>query len=109
MVGKLFQVIFSLKSRTRLKEISEYHKENVSKEVSKKVRQKIVAEASKLKELPESKPILPGTENMDYEVRYTKAWSFKIIFRVFNPKNIVRILTIRHDKEAPEDILKDID
>jgi len=47
-------------------------------------------------------------EDINFEVRYTKAWSYKIIFRILNPLNIVHILTIRHDKEAPEEVKKDL-
>ena len=108
MVGKLFRVAFSRLAQRRLKEITDYHRETASIKVAKKLREGILDEAEKLKKLPASKPLLPTTENYDYEVRYTKAWSFKIIFRVFNPKNLVRILTIRHDSEAPEEIAKDL-
>lgn len=62
----------------------------------------------KLEKLPESKPKLSGMEHLDYDVRYTKKWSYKIIFRVLNPQNIVRVLTIRHDKENPVHIEQDL-
>lgn len=108
MVGKLFRVIFSRKSRQRLKEISDSYEDQASPAVARKVRKGLVSSARQLEKLPESKPILPGTEDLDYPVRYTKKWSFKIIFRVLNARRIVRILTIRHDKEDPEDIYKDL-
>lgn len=108
MVGKLFRVIFSPKSRQRLREISDYHKKNASPAVAKKIRRGIISSARKLEKLPESKPKLPGTEDLDYTVRYTKKWSYKVIFRVLKMDKIVRILTIRHDKEDPEDIRKDL-
>lgn len=107
MVGRLFKVLFSPIARQRLQDISDYYVRNANSTTSRKIRQGIVDEARKLERLPESKPLLPNTESLDYEVRYTKAWSFKIIFRIINPKNIVRVLTIRHDSEDPEDVLKD--
>ena len=107
MVGKLFRVIFSRKAKQRLKDISDYNTRTASSAVSKKIRQEIVKEARKLEKLPTSKPQLPDTDDYDYEVRYTKAWSFKIIFQVLG--NIVSILTVRHDKENPEDIKKDLE
>ncbi len=109
MVGTLFRVIFSRKARRRLRDISDYYTQTASPDVGRKVRQEIVDQTRKLENLPESKPIVPGTEDLDYEVRYIKAWSFKIIFRVLNPIRIVRILTIRHDKEDPEDVKGDLE
>jgi len=103
MVGKLFRVIFSRKARQRLKDISDYNTRAASPAVSKKVRQGIIDQARKLEKLPASKPKLPDTEDYDYEVRYTKAWSFQII------GDIVRILTTRHDKEDPENIKEDLE
>lgn len=107
MVGKLFRVIFSRKARQQLKDISDYNTRTASSAVSNKIRQEITKEARKLEKLPASKPKLPNTENYDYDVRYTKAWSFKIIFRIIG--DMVRILTIRHDKEDPEEVEKDLE
>lgn len=110
MVGKLFQVMFTRTSRQRLKEITDYVVEGTkSKAVGQHVRRGILAEAKKLEKLPGSKPILPDTEDYHYQVHYTKAWNYKIIFRVINPKNLVRILTIRHDKELDEDVRQDLE
>ena len=108
MVGKLFQVIFSSTAKKRLRDISDHYTSTASPAVGRKIRHGIVTEAKKLEKLPESNPVLPNTEDVNFEVRYSKAWSYKIIFRVLNPFNIVRILTIRHDKEAPEEVKKDL-
>lgn len=109
MVNKLFRVAFSRIAKQRLREISDYTARTASPAVSRKVRRGILKEARKLEKLPASKPPLPGTEDYGYEVRYTKAWSYKIIFRIFNPKNLVRIMTIRHDAELGEDVRKDFE
>lgn len=108
MVGKLFRVIFSRKSRSRLKEISDYYEDTASPATARKVRKGLVSTAKKLEKLPESKPLLPGAEDLNYPVRYTKKWSFKIIFRVLKVSKIVRILTTRHDKEDPKNVMKDL-
>ncbi len=105
---KLFRVIFSKQSRQRLREISDYQQRKASVSVARKIRKGIVDEGKKLHTLPESKPILPGTEDFDPAVRYAKKWDYKIIFSVFKKKNQVSITTVRHDKENPEDILKDL-
>ncbi len=107
MVGKLFRVIFSRKSQKQLKGISDYVAENASPTQAKKVRKAIKKASDDLERLPESKPILPGTEHLPNKIRYTKKWSYKIIFRVIG--DIVRILTIRHDKENPEDVKNDLE
>lgn len=64
--------------------------------------------ARALEKNPESRSLMPGTENREEEIRYTKAWSYKIIFEVLSLKYIVRILTVRHDKEDPDKILDDL-
>lgn len=108
MVGKIFRVLFSSKSRDQLKDITDYHRRNASASVATKTRKAIREEAQKLEKLPSSRPIYPGTEDMDGEIRYAKKWSYKIIFEVFSPKKLVQILTIRHDAEDPDDILDDL-
>jgi plasmid stabilization system protein ParE len=108
MVGNIFRVIFSSKARKQLKEISDYQTRIASPTVAKKIRSEIRKEAAKLENLPASKPILPGTEDRKEEIRYAKKWSYKIIFQVLNPKNLVRILMVRHDAEDLDDILDDL-
>lgn len=76
--------------------------------MASKINKGIRDEAKKLNKLPSSRPIYPGTEDMDGEIRYAKKWSFKIIFEVLNPKKLVQILTIRHDAEDPNEILDDL-
>jgi plasmid stabilization system protein ParE len=105
MVESVFQVVFSRKAMEDLRRIVDYLSQKASKSVGEQVRYRILDQAESLQNLPESKPILPGIEDFEHEVRYTKAWSYKIIFRIFHPTNTVRILTIRHDKEDPEDII----
>lgn len=106
MVGKIFKVIFSRKSQKQLKEISDYVTKNASPTQAKRVRNAIKKAGDDLGKLPESKPIVSGTEDLPVQIRYTKKWSYKIIFRVIG--DIVRILTIRHDKENPEEVKKDL-
>ena len=108
MVEDVFQVVFSRKARQDLRNIIDYLGQKTSIPICEKVRKRILDESEDLKKLPESKPILPGMEDLKFEVRYAKAWSYKIIFRIFHPTNTVRILAIRHDKEDPEDIINKI-
>jgi plasmid stabilization system protein ParE len=103
-VVKLFKVIFSRQARQRLRAISDRYERISSPSVARKIRNGIVDQAQKLERFPEKKPILPDTEDYDPAVRYTKAWRYKIIFSVFKKKGQVRITTIRHDKEDPENI-----
>ncbi len=108
MVGQIFRILFSRKSRNRLKEISDYHQRTSSPLVAGKVARGLKDEAQKLERLPSSRPTYPGSEELGGEVRYAKKWSYKIIFEILNPEKLVRILTIRHDAEDPEDIMDEL-
>ena len=102
MVGKIFKVIFSRNAQKSVKRISDYYEENASPSVAKKVRKQIAAEAKTLHRLPESKPVLPTKKTVDPPYRYTKKWSFKIIFQIFKKKDSVNVVDVLHDKENPD-------
>ena len=104
----IFKVIFGKKARRDLKDISDYYQKTASPKVAKKVRKGIVDSAQKLQNFPHRKPILSGTEGEDSPVRYTKKWSFNILFSIFMDKNEVEVLRIRHDKEPPEKTIKSV-
>jgi plasmid stabilization system protein ParE len=101
--------VFSNKAKERLREISNDYQERAGGSVSRKVRMGIAKAAKELNTQPERKPLLRFTKGIDYEIRYTKAWSYKIIFRVLEENKVVRILTIRHDKEALGKVLIDVE
>jgi len=105
VVGKIFNVIFSQRAQRRLNQITDYYEENASRTVARKVRKSILDAADELKKLPASKPILPGTEEIDFDVRYTKSYSYKLIFRIETTADTVRILDISHDAEDPEKVI----
>lgn len=104
----IFKVIFGQQARQDLKDISDYHQKNASSAVAKNVRKEIIDSAKKLKTFPQRKPILEGTEDREPPVRYTKKWSFKILFSIFEDKKQVDILRIKHDKELPEKTIKSV-
>lgn len=108
MVGNDFKIVFSKKSKTQILSIYRYYAQIASPEVGIKIRKKIIEESKKLKILPNSKPLLPNIEKLNFQVRYTKVFSFRIIFRVLEQRNQVNIITIRHDKTSDDDILKDL-
>ena len=108
MVGKLFKVLFTRKAHRKLDQITGYYEKEVSVSVANKIRKKILDSSEELEKLPESKPILEGTENFTPKVRYAKGWSFKIIFSVFKKREEVTVLDIRHDKENPKDIIDEL-
>ena len=108
MVDQLFQIIFSHKAKQRIKEISDYYIQTTSPIVAQKIRNGIKEEARKLEKFPASKPKLPEAEDLSADIHYTKAWSFKLIFQIVNSTNTVRILTIRHDSEHPDDVKEDL-
>jgi len=104
----IFKIVFTSKARRNLRDISEYHQKTASPAVADKVRKGIIDSTKNLKTFPHRKPILVGTEDMEPPVRYTKKWSFKILFRIFSSKNQVQVLGIRHDKEPPEKTIKSV-
>ena len=99
---KLFKVVLSENARKRLAEIFSYYKHHASQSTALKVHNRLLDAAQSLERFPESKPILPGTENDKYPKRYSKAWSFKIIFTIFQKKRQVNVIDIYHDKQDPE-------
>lgn len=99
---ELFKVIISRDARKVLSKIFGYYKENASEATAQKIRKGILDEAQKLERYPESGSILPGTEKDKEPRRYKKAWSYKIIYRIFQKKKEVRVIDFIHDKEDPE-------
>lgn len=108
MVGKLYQVVISRLARQHLKDISDYLIENESLETAQKVRSGLLKTAKDLEKTPEIQPLLPGTEDKDPPYRYARKWSYKIIFRIFEPKDEVRVLDFFHSKQN-SDKLKDLE
>ena len=104
----IFKIVFTSKARRNLKGISDHYQRTASPRVANKVREGIIDSTEKLKTFPHRKPILSGTEDMNPPVRYTKKWSFKILFRIFSGKKQVQVLGIRHDKEPPEKTIKSV-
>ena len=101
MVGKLFRVIFARSARDKLRDIHNYNAENVSDDYALKVSRGLVQEARKLSKLPDSRPLLPTGQSSDPPYRYAKKWSIKIIFRVFQSNDEVRVEELLHDAEDP--------
>ena len=108
MVEWLYNVVLTKLARKKLTKIARDVAEHSSPATAKRVRKDLLGAAVKLENLPHSKPKLPGTEDLDYEVRYTKRRKYKIIFRILESLGLVRVLTIRHDAEDPDDVLNDI-
>jgi|GEM_PF-4486524 len=73
MVSPVYQILFSPKAKERLREISENYLERAGGSVSRKVRTGIIKAARELEQQPARKPLLRFTEEIDYEIRYTKA------------------------------------
>jgi len=102
MVGKIFKVVISRPAANNLKEIVDYYRRKASPEVARKVRRNLIDETKTLERLPESKPLLPVKEKTEPPYRYTKKWSFKIIFQVHKKEDTVSVIDYLHDKESPE-------
>ena len=98
----MYRVIVSNPAQKRLKEIYDYLTENSSDTTAKKVRRSLLETTKSLEKMPQRRSILPGTENLNPPYRYAKKWSYKIIFRIIEPKKEVRVLDFFHEKQNPK-------
>ena len=105
MIGRLFRVFFSSKARRDLDRLEAEHEDRISKANARELRKGIEAAAKKLERTPRVRPNLPDTEDHPMEIRYTKFWSYKIIFVVFKKAGEVLLLMIRHDAQDHDDTL----
>ena len=98
----MYRVIVSNPAQKRLKEIYDYLIENSSEPTANKVLRSLLETAKSLEKMPQRRSILPGTETLNPPYRYAKKWSYKIIFRIIEPKKEVRVLDFFHKKQNPE-------
>ncbi len=99
MVGKIFRVLFSGFARRRVRQIHDFEERVNGKKRAGAVRREILKQAAELEKLPSSNP--PYLDGNGQDIRYRKAFRYKIIFRVSNQSGEVIILTIRNDAEDP--------
>ena len=99
---ELFKVIISRDARKVLRKIFGYYKENASEATAKKIKEGLLDKAQSLNRYPERGTLLPGKKEEKHPRRYTKAWSYKVVYRVFQKKKQVRVVDFIHDKEDPE-------
>ena len=107
MVGKIFRVIFTRYAQRRRRQINDFEEKVNGKRYALKVQKAIDTEAKKLEQLPEANPTYEDHDS-DYEVKYTKARGYKILFRVLKKVGDVVILTIRNDAENPDKIRDEV-
>jgi plasmid stabilization system protein ParE len=103
MVGEIFRVILTGYAQCRRRQIDDFETRVNGKPHANKVQREISKQANKLENLPGAYPLYLD-HNEDFEVRYHKAFDYKIIFRVFKKVGEVLILTIRNDAEDPNKI-----
>lgn len=97
-----FRVIVSHSAKVKLKEIYTYVKENTSSQLAIKIRDGLLEEVENLQSRPESKPLLRMKKQVVPPYRYSKKWSYKIIFQFFENENLISIIDFMHDRENPE-------
>ena len=107
MVGGVFRVLFSRKAQRRRQQITDFETQSADARKARKVQRKIAAAAKKLEQLPAANPIYQRDED-GTTYRYTKAFSYKLIFRVFEKAKEVFIITVRHDAEDPDVVNNDL-
>ena len=102
MVGKLFRVVLTKPAIAKLKKIHSNYRKRESVELADKIKGGLISESKTLKEQPSSKPLLRTKKKVIPPYRYTKKWSYKIIFQVFQNDDTVIVNEFMHDKENPE-------
>lgn len=107
MVGRIFRVLFTNNAQRRRGIIDDFETKKGGKRTAAKVQRAIDKAADKLEKTPEANPIyLLDGEKTDYN--YTKAFGYKLIFKLFKKVGDVLIVTIRHDREDPDDVRNDL-
>ena len=102
MVKKIFRVVLTQPAIEKLKKIHKNYRKRESVELANKIKNGLLTETKTLKRLPSSKPLLRTKKNVVPPYRYTKKWSFRIIFQVFENEDTVIVNEFLHDKENPK-------
>jgi len=107
MVRKVFRVIFTRYAQRRRQQIFDFEKNLNGKHYAREVQRAIDKESQKLQNLPEAHPTYLNHDS-NYEIKYTKALDYKIMFQVLKKVGEVIILTIRNDAEDPDKIRDEV-
>lgn len=107
MIGKVFRVLFTRSAQRRRNIIDDFETKKSGKRRAKKVQQAIDDAADRLEKLPEANPnyLIDGKKSGH---KYTKAFGYKVIFKIFKKIGDVLIITIRHDNEDPSEVERDL-
>lgn len=103
MVGSIFRVIFTRYAQRRRREIFDFEEKLNGRRYAQKVQRSIDKQAKKLEKLPGAYPPYLDHDS-EYEVRFTNALEYKILFTILKNVGDVIILTIRNDAEHPDKI-----
>jgi hypothetical protein len=89
MVGRIFRVLFTKNAQRRRGIIDDFETKKGGKRTAAKIQ----------------RYLLDG-EKTDYN--YTKAFGYKLFFKIFKKIGEVLIITIRHDNEDPDEVDRDL-
>ena len=106
MVRTVFRVIFSGFARRRMRQIHDFEENVNDKRRASTIGSEILKQAAELQKLPDANPNYLDADDTD--IRYRKAFSYKIIFRVLRKTGEVLILTVRNDAENPSKIKEEL-
>jgi plasmid stabilization system protein ParE len=107
VVGRIFRVVFTRKSQRRRQQITDFEKQSADAKKARKVQREIDKAAKKLAKTPDANPTFQIDED-GTRYRYTKAFDYKIIFKVFKKIGEVLVITVRHDAEDPDVVDNDL-
>ncbi|MEM8584908.1 MAG: type II toxin-antitoxin system RelE/ParE family toxin [Bacteroidota bacterium] len=107
MVGQIYRVLFSHKAQRRRQQINVFETQLGGANKARKVQREIDKTAKKLEKLPKATSIYQ-TDKDGTVYRYTKAYKYKVIFKIFEKAKDVFIVTVRHDREDPDVVDNDL-
>lgn len=83
MVNKVYKVVLAQNAISSLRKIYDFYTENISSDLGIKIKTELLKSSRQLSKFPNSNTILPTEKQVVPPIRYSKKWSFKIIYQVF--------------------------
>lgn len=88
-------------AKRELRQIFEYHNDNVSLKVAQKISTQIVIDTNKLKNFPEMGAIEELLSNRPQEFRYIVSTNYKIIYWINQDKSRIEIIDVFDTRQNP--------
>jgi plasmid stabilization system protein ParE len=93
-------------AKNQLKNIFDYHKEEVSVKIARQIGRQIVEKTSDLRNFPEIGAIESLLRDKPQKFRYIVSTNYKIIYWINKEKNRIEVVDVFDTRQNPEKILK---